>query len=102
MLSHISQQIREEIKKFSQNPELKNVDSCFVIISGHGYRCSKIDESCICGISLDPYEDEQRGRVYWSEIISYFSHVSCEALRNKPKVFIFQSCRYGKIVSSLN
>ncbi|KAF7994576.1 hypothetical protein HCN44_004048 [Aphidius gifuensis] len=84
-------QIHDEIRTFSQNPDLNYVDSCFVIISGHGSRNKYVEESYISGI--DSHVNNRNGNVYWSEIISYFSHDKCEALRNKPKVFIFQSCR---------
>lgn len=61
------------------------VDSSFVIISAHGTRINEAKESAIIGADGHP--------VLWSDIISCFSFEKCEALRGKPKVFIFQSCR---------
>ncbi|EFN86183.1 Caspase-2, partial [Harpegnathos saltator] len=82
--------IKEAVKEFSRSSDLVKVDSCFVIISSHGTEDEK-HHTEIQGV------DSGRGdyeKVLCTEILDYFSVDACPQLSGKPKIFVFQLCRY--------
>ena len=72
--------------------DLYKVDSAFVIISAHGIEDKKdgVSETAILAVDHDLPGAE---KVYYSDILNYFTAENCEQLKERPKVFIFQSCR---------
>jgi hypothetical protein len=72
-------------------PELRRVDSAFVIISSHGSGKLGHQETEILGIdyNLIGYK-----KVVCTKLMNYFTAEHCRNLSGKPKVFIFQTCRY--------
>ncbi|CAL4087714.1 unnamed protein product, partial [Meganyctiphanes norvegica] len=71
------------IKHFKKDPELKNVDSCIVIIMSHG-----------CDEKSFYTKDHETMQI--DDIVRKFSNSYCPVLIGKPKIFIFQYCR-GKL-----
>ncbi|XP_011168320.1 caspase-1 isoform X2 [Solenopsis invicta] len=90
------QEIKNKIKEFSKNKDLKFVDSCFVIITSHGTE----DEDNNTEIQGIDYHNASRQanyeKVLCTEICDYFTAEACEQLAGKPKIFIFQLCRGKK------
>ncbi|XP_015120393.1 caspase Dronc isoform X2 [Diachasma alloeum] len=84
-------EITREVFEFSQKPEHRKMDSCFVIISGHGNR-SPTGQTVILGIDDTGHEHPDH-QIASFDIINYFSAENCPALSRKPKIFIFQICR---------
>ncbi|XP_058794751.1 caspase b-like [Phymastichus coffea] len=82
--------IKTRVKQFSERRDLSKVDSAFIIISSHGHgECGK-QETEIQGTD---YKMEGYETVICSDIMNYFTAIRCPALQNKPKIFIFQTCR---------
>lgn len=79
------QEIRNGLKNFAEDRKFRNVNSCFVIISGHGKRSTMESQTAI----IDKCDDE----ITVGEILTYFSAKRCPTLIKKPKIFIFQTCR---------
>ena len=75
------------VQQFSRMDKHRAVDSCVVAILSHG---------------LD-------GEIYGTDgdlvpldlLIHYFNGDNCENLQTKPKVFIIQACRGGKIFQKI-
>ena len=84
------QDIKAEVKKFSESPRLRRVDSAFVIISAHGNGKIGRQETEILGIDYTSYNYK---KVFCTDIINCFSSDQCPNLQGKPKIFIFQTCR---------
>lgn len=76
--------------------ELRKVDSAFIIISSHGDGEHGRQKTEIKGTDyqLSDYED-----VHCTDIIDYFTAEECPYLKEKPKIFIFQTCRYNFNIS---
>ncbi|XP_014299273.1 caspase-2 isoform X2 [Microplitis demolitor] len=85
-------EISDEVKKFSQLKKLRTVDSCFVIISGHG-DSTENGESLIQGVDHTGVASTQHREIKCDKIVNYFSAENCPNLAGKPKIFIFQACR---------
>ncbi|XP_011300505.1 caspase-2 [Fopius arisanus] len=83
--------IKREVCAFSQMPEHRKMDSCFVIVCGHGDQSAK-GESVIKGTD-DTENDNPEHHISQADIINYFSVENCPGLSRKPKIFIFQCCR---------
>ncbi|KAL7300737.1 hypothetical protein TKK_0006715 [Trichogramma kaykai] len=86
--------ILNKVQEFSKLPELRRVDSAFVIISSHGSGQIGHQETEILGID---YSSNDYKRVVCTNIMNYFTSENCVNLTGKPKIFIFQTCR-GKNV----
>lgn len=74
-------------------PELRRVDSAFVIISSHGTGKLGQQETEVLGID---YKSAGYKNVVCTKILNYFTAENCRNLAGKPKIFIFQTCRYKK------
>lgn len=84
----------DKIKKFSQYKELRNVDSCFIIISSHGNIHPQYEITEIVGVDHNEENEMQNCKtVLCTDILDYFTAESCPHLAGKPKIFIFQLCR---------
>lgn len=70
--------------------ELRRVHSAFIIISSHGDGEHGRQQTEIQGTDyqLSSYEN-----VFCTDILDYFTTEQCPHLEEKPKVFIFQTCR---------
>lgn len=73
----------EEMKivllKFAKIEDHKNLSCCALALMSHG------DENNIFGVKGE--------KVPVNELISYFNDQNCPNLKNKPKLFIIQTCR---------
>lgn len=76
-------EIKSSVLKHAKNKELSKYDIAFFIFMSHGKEG--------IGQSNLKATDEKFIQETWIE--SQFSNKNCEALRNKPKIFIFQMCR---------
>ena len=78
-------QILTSLKAFVENEENHLIDMCFVIFMGHG--CTTINNQHDVNLEIE-------GGFFniWSESVNIFRKET-SLLRNKPKVFIVQSCR---------
>lgn len=84
----------EKIKKFSQYKELRNVDSCFIIIISHGNIHTQYEITEIVGVDRNEENEMQNSKtVLCTDILDYFTAENCPHLAGKPKIFIFQLCR---------
>ncbi|XP_053995481.1 putative inactive caspase B [Hylaeus anthracinus] len=97
------QQVTEKVKEFSQNKDLRKVDSCFVIISSHGNINANYEVTEIGGVDYDPEAKVHKNSkpVLCMDILDYFTSAACPHLAGKPKIFIFQLCRGDKLQTSL-
>lgn len=77
------QNMRTIIESYSQNPILETGDIQVVIIMSHGNGNKETYIKTIDGHHL---------KIEW--IVSQFSNNICVKLAEKPKIFIFQCCRY--------
>ncbi|XP_063228179.1 caspase-2 [Bacillus rossius redtenbacheri] len=75
-------EMRRQIFEFAQLPDHSKVDSCVVSVLSHGHAGMETNLVSTDGCSLS---------VEW--VISQFKNEACPQLQNKPKIFIFQSCR---------
>lgn len=95
------QEIRDKIKEFSKTDDLRKVDSCFVIVTSHGTESTE-DEESNTEIQGTDYHSASRQanyeKVLCTEVCDYFTTEACPQLAGKPKIFIFQLCRYETIV----
>ncbi|XP_058794750.1 caspase-3-like [Phymastichus coffea] len=82
--------IDEKVYEFSKMTELRKADSAFIIISSHGNGKIGVQETEILGVD---YNSPEYNKVVSTKIINYFTANNCHDLKNKPKVFIFQTCR---------
>ncbi|XP_077287841.1 death regulator Nedd2-like caspase isoform X2 [Arctopsyche grandis] len=71
------------LKDFTKSPKLKETDCVFVIIASHG-----TSDNCNNHVKCS-----DGSQMSVSKILEYFSNINCPALRNKPKIIIFQLCR---------
>lgn len=80
----------KRIKTFSEQPELRHVHSTFVIVMSHGNEriADKCSETVISGVDHD--------FITVGEVLSFFTAANCPNMCNKPKAFIFQTCRGDK------
>ena len=78
-------QILTSLKAFVENQENHLIDMCFVIFMGHG--CTTINNQHDVNLEIE-------GGFFniWSESVNIFRKET-SLLREKPKVFIVQSCR---------
>lgn len=77
--------MKSKIQNFIQDPILYDVDCCFVVIMSHGNQGVSVEETNI--VTYD------NGLYPTYDLISNFSSMNCPALIQKPKVFLFQTCR---------
>lgn len=77
-------EIKNKLTKYAGNKELKLYDVAVFVFMSHGYE-DVYRQSIIKGTDEEPVEE--------SWIVGQFSNKNCEALRNKPKIFLFQTCR---------
>lgn len=71
------------IKRLAKSKYLRGVDSFVMCIGSHGYM-----------IGDDTFVNLENGdAINVDEIVELFSDESCEILRGKPKVFLFNCCR---------
>lgn len=75
------------IQDFARNKENAHYDVCFAIIMSHGDEIN--NDTIIYGVDW----------VYISasQVQKYFTNENSKSLRGKPKVFLFQVCRYDCI-----
>ena len=73
------------MKRFSLKSEHKTCHSAIVVVLTHGM----FGQLCGSDGRLIPIE----------ELISFLNASCCPALKNKPKLFIIQACRGGKLRS---
>ncbi|XP_076645401.1 death regulator Nedd2-like caspase [Halictus rubicundus] len=96
------QQFVEKVREFSQHKHLRNVDSCFVIVSSHGNVNSQYEVTEIECVDNNPESVLQNDKtVLCKDILDYFTAEACPHLAGKPKIFIFQLCRGKKIQKSV-
>lgn len=92
------QEMKDKIKEFSKRDELRKVDSCFVIVTSHGTK----DKESNTEIQGTDYHSASRQtnyeKVLCTEVCDYFTTEACPQLAEKPKIFIFQLCRYETII----
>jgi len=90
--------MKDKIKEFSKRDDLRKVDSCFVIITSHGTE----DEESNTEIQGTDYHSASKEanyeKVLCTEVCDYFTAEACPQLAEKPKIFIFQLCRYESII----
>ncbi|XP_072767388.1 caspase-6 isoform X2 [Anoplolepis gracilipes] len=89
-------QIKEKVKEFSKRADLKQVDSCFVLVTSHGTENKDVeDENDNTEIQAIDYSSTQANyeKVLCTDIYDYFTAEACPNLAGKPKIFIFQLCR---------
>lgn len=82
----------EKVTKFSKDSSLKRVDMSVLIMMSHG---SNVDNSgrVVQGGFTQIYGVDDRGLPI-DDILDTFSAEKCRAMAGKPKIFIFQCCRY--------
>lgn len=78
---------------------MKNVDSCFVIFTSHGtedkHAEDKENNTEIQGTDYSSASGQTNyEKVMCTDICDYFTAEACPQLAEKPKIFIFQLCRY--------
>ena len=61
--------------------ECKSYDAFTLYIHTHG-----IDDTILC---------KNNNRIHFYQIVEIFKDENCEALKNKPKIIIFDCCRNG-------
>lgn len=89
------QEIKDKIKEFSKRDDLRKVDSCFVIVTSHG---TEDEESNTEIQGTDYHSQTNYEKVLCAEVWDYFTTEACPQLAEKPKIFIFQLCRYETII----
>jgi len=80
--SFFIQETRKAIRDFRKNKILEEVDSCFIIIMSHGKEGGFFTA------------DTHYEFMHEKDVTEQFNNSSCPALIGKPKVFIYQYCRY--------
>lgn len=75
------------------------VDSCFVIVTSHGTEDQnskdKENNTEIQGLDFSTVsQQENYEKVLCEGIYDHFTAEACPQLAGKPKIFIFQLCRY--------
>lgn len=75
-----------ECQAFARQPILADVDSMVLAVLSHGTA-----DSVICGT-------DGRGIHVLNEICPIFSAKECPYLSCKPKMYIFNACRGGKLI----
>lgn len=73
------EQMKTALSSFAKIEDHKNLSCCALALMSHG------DEKHIFGIRGE--------KVPVSELITYFNDQNCPNLKNKPKLFIIQTCR---------
>lgn len=91
--------MNDVIKQFSKRDDLEKVDSCFVIVTSHGTEAQdskdKENNTEIQGIDYSSVSKQANyEKVLCDEIYNHFTAEACPQLAEKPKIFIFQVCRY--------
>ena len=79
----ILQEMVNKLKEFAKLPDHADMDACFVCLLSHG------EEGFIFGTDGK--------RIPLEEIFMLFGNTNCRGLIGKPKVFIIQACRGGKL-----
>lgn len=87
------------IKNFSKHDDLGKVDSCFVIVTSHGTEGQdtedKENNTEIQGMDYTSVsKQENYEKVLCEDFCNYFTAEACPQLAEKPKIFIYQVCRY--------
>lgn len=72
-------EMKSVLSRFAKIEDHKNLSCCALALMSHG------DENNIFGI--------QGEKIPVNELISYFNDQNCPNLKNKPKLFIIQTCR---------
>lgn len=97
-LLSLFKEIKRTVRDFSKRDDLKKVDSCFVIITSHGTEDEKGNTE-IQGIDYaSTGEQENYEKVLCTDVMDYFTAEACSHLAEKPKIFIFQLCRYVVVI----
>lgn len=78
------------IMNYKNESSLKQVDINIVVIMSHGTGKERHDSTEVVGI------DDKLLPTTW--ILEQFTNDNCPHLSNKPKIFIFQCCRWVKIL----
>lgn len=74
-----AEQIMETLEKESKHPDLRSSQCLILVMMSHGF---------VSGVKgLDGKE------VKFNDFATYFNPTKCPALKDKPKLFFFQSCR---------
>lgn len=82
------------METFSKRDDLAKVDSCFVIVTSHGTE-DKENNTEIQGTDYHSASKQTNyEKILCSDICDYFAVESCPQLADKPKIFVFQLCRY--------
>ncbi|CAL4255171.1 unnamed protein product, partial [Meganyctiphanes norvegica] len=71
------------ISEFTKDPELKDVDSCIIVIMSHGDK--------------EGFYTKDHKRISIDYVIHKFSNTNCPLLKDKPKIFILQFCRGSEV-----
>nr|AEO22139.1 caspase 1/2 [Branchiostoma lanceolatum] len=74
-----AEEIKEEVRAFSQRKDHRQMDCCFVVLMSHG------DEGVIYGT------DDKTVKL--DDIFAMFDDNKCPRLKGKPKLFFIQACR---------
>lgn len=82
---------------FSKRDDLAKVDSCFVIITSHGTEDEE-NNTEILGTDYNASGQANYEKILCTDVCDYFTVEECPQLADKPKIFIFQLCRYEKYV----
>ena len=80
------QDMMHKIREFAQRREHSRYDSCVVAIMSHGIARGSKQNSTIVSA------DGQLLEINW--ILEQFTNKSADSLAAKPKIFLFQTCRY--------
>lgn len=72
------------IHNFSKNPILKTVDMMFIFVMSHGDQDNG-DTNIVCSDGL---------KIDTSTIEDAFDNKKCLYMQKKPKIFVYQVCRY--------
>jgi len=85
--------MKDKIRTFSKRDDLGKVDSCFVIITSHGTQ-DKENNTEIQGTDYNGQANYEK--ILCADVCDYFTVEACPKLAGKPKIFIFQLCRYER------
>lgn len=76
--------MEEAIHNFKSSPIIMGIDMVFIIIMGHGYQ--KSDITHFVGT------DNKSVSTAWIE--EQFDNAHCKPLQKRPKIIMYQTCRY--------
>lgn len=75
-----------ELDHFAKRSEHQDADSTIVAVMSHGEGGTHEEGTRICTKDLKYICSE--------DVLRRFNNVGCPLLKNKPKIFLFQFCRY--------